>query len=252
MFSILRPNLRLTLAAAALTAGALAACGAVSASADNLGAFTCTDKSGGVAGARGTVTAIRFAHHDGYDRLVIGFATSNSMPEYRLTQQSSATFTQDASGRPVALDGSAGIRAVLRNSDIADGVPGDQKAGLPELREVANVGNFERVVSYGIGLKDAACFRVIELSSPTRLVIDVQTPADAPAAAAPTTTNQPAATATATVAPTQASQPVDLAATGHPVSTGQPAGMPIAPILLGLLAVTAGLTITGLWRFARK
>jgi len=107
-------------------------------------------------------------------------------------------------------------------------------------------------VSYGIGLKDAACFRVIELSSPTRLVIDVQTPADAPAAAAPTTTNQPAATATATVAPTQASQPVDLAATGHPVSTGQPAGMPIAPILLGLLAVTAGLTITGLWRFARK
>jgi len=108
MFSILRPNLRLTLAAAVLTAGALAAGGAVSASADNLGAFTCTDKSGGVAGARGTVTAIRFAHHDGYDRLVIGFATSNSMPEYRLTQQSSATFTQDASGRPVALDGSAG------------------------------------------------------------------------------------------------------------------------------------------------
>jgi len=28
--------------------------------------------------------------------------------------------------------------------------------------------------------------------------------------------------------------------------------MPIAPILLGLLAVTAGLTIAGLRRFARK
>jgi hypothetical protein len=250
MFSILRPNLRLTLAATALAAGALAAGGAVSASADSLGAFSCTDRSGGVAGARGTVSSIRFAHHDGYDRLVIGFATSNSMPEYRLTQQSSATFPRDASGLRVALDGSAGIRAVLRNSDIVDGVPGDQKAGLPELREVANVGNFERVVSYGIGLKDAACFRVIELGSPTRLVIDIQTAADAPAAAASSAANQPAATATAVT--TEASQPVDLAATGHPGTAGQPAGMPIVPILLGLLAVTAGLATAGLRRFARK
>jgi hypothetical protein len=243
MFSIPRPYRRLTLAAGALAAGALALSGAVSASADNLGAFTCTDKSGGVAGASGTVSSIRFAHHDGYDRLVIGFATSNSMPEYRLTQQGSAIFTQDASGRPVPLEGSAGIRAVLRNSDIVAGAPSDQKAGLPELREVANIGNFERVVSYGIGLEDAACFRTIELSSPTRLVIDIQTPASAPAS-----TSQ----AVATAAPTQASQPSDLAATGHTASAGQPAGMPIVPILLGLLVVTAGLTIFGLWRFARK
>jgi len=237
MFSMLRPNLRMLLAAAALTAGTMAVSGAVSASADDLGAFTCTDKAGGVAGARGTVTAIRFAHHDGYDRLVIGFSTSNTMPEYRLTQQASATFVQDASGRPVALEGSAGIRAVLRNTDIVDGAPSDQKPGLPELREVANIGDFERVVSYGIGLTDAACFRTIELTSPTRLVIDVQTPASAPATAA---------------VPTQAAQPSDLAVTGHPASAGQPAGMPIVPILLGLLAATAGLTIAGLWRFARK
>jgi len=251
MFSIQRPTLRLTLAAAAFAVAALAAGGAVSASADDLGPFTCTDKAGGVAGARGTVSSIRFAHHDGYDRLVIGFATSNTMPEYRLTQQSSATFSQDASGRSVALQGSAGIRAVLRNSDIVDGAPTDQKAGLPELREVANIGNFERVVSYGIGLNDAACFRVLELTSPTRLVIDVQTPANTPAATAPSSATQ----ATATVAPAvpaQSSQPVDLAATGHPASATKPAGMPIVPILLGLLAVMAGLTIAGLRRFARK
>jgi hypothetical protein len=170
------------------------------------------------------------------------------MPEYRLTQQNSATFTQDASGRPVTLEGSAGIRAVLRNSDIVAGAPGDQKAGLPELREVANIGNFERVVSYGIGLKDAACFRTIELTSPTRLVIDIETPASAPAATVPASSSQ----AVATAAPTQASQPSDLAATGDSASAGQPAGMPIVPILLGLLVVTAGLTIAGLRRFARK
>jgi hypothetical protein len=248
MAAILRPHLRLTLVAAALSTAAVLAAGAVSASADNLGAFTCATKAGGTSGARGTVTAIRVAHHDGYDRLVFGFATSNSMPEYRLTPQSSATFLQDASGRPVALQGTAGIRAVFQNSDIVAGAPSDQKPGLPEIREVANIGNFERVVSYGIGLKDAACYRVIELSSPTRLVIDVQTPADA-ASTTVGTTNQAAA---ANAAPSQASQPVDLAATGHTAASGQPAGMPIAAILLALLVVAAGLTIAGLRRFARK
>jgi hypothetical protein len=248
MFSIPEYDRRLRFVVAALAASAMAVGAAISASADDLGAYTCTDKAGGVTGSSGTVSSVRFAHHDGYDRLVIGFATSNSMPEFRLTQQNSATFTQDASGRPVTLEGSAGIRAVLRNSDIVAGAPGDQKAGLPELREVANIGNFERVVSYGIGLKDAACFRVIELSSPTRLVIDIQAPASAPAA----TTTAASSQAAATAAPTQASQPSDLAATGHPATAGQPAGMPIVPILLGLLVVTAGLTIAGLRRFARK
>jgi len=247
MSAILRPHLRLTLVAAAIGTAAAVVAGAVSASADNLGAFTCATKAGGTSGARGTVTAIRVAHHDGYDRLVFGFATSNLMPEYRLTPQSSATFLQDASGRPVALQGTAGIRAVFQNSDIVAGAPSDQKPGLPEIREVANIGNFERVVSYGIGLKDAACYRVIELSSPTRLVIDVQTPSDA-AATTVVTTNE----AAAANAPSQASQPVDLAATGHTAAAGQPAGMPIAAILLALLAVAAGLTIAGLRRFARK
>ena len=176
MFSIARPQRRLKLAAfatLAAAAGALVLSGAIQASAEDLGPFTCSNRAGGVAGASGTVSAIRIAHHDGYDRLVIGFAFSNSMPQYQLTRQASSTFVRDASGQPVALEGSAGIRAVLQNSDIVSGLASDFKPRLPEIREVANIGDFERVVSYGIGLKTAACFRVLELSGPTRLVIDV-------------------------------------------------------------------------------
>ena len=244
MFALHRSNLALKLATLSVAAGAAAISGVIQASAQDLPAFTCTNKAGGVSAASGTVTDIRFAHHDGYDRLVIGFATANSMPQYQLTRQSSATFARDASGQPVTLEGSAGIRAVLQNSDVTNGVLTDAKPRLPEIREIANIGNFERVVSYGVGLKTAACFRVLELSGPTRLVIDVQTPPD-PASAAPAGTTQPAPSMAAAL-------PSDLAATGHPASAGQPAGMPIAPILLGLLAVTAGLTIAGLRRFARK
>ena len=247
MFALHRPRFALRLATLTVVAGAAAIGCVIQTSAQDLPAFTCTDKSGGAASAAGTVTGIRIAHHDGYDRLVIDFSSgTTAVPQYDLTRQNSSTFVRDASGQPVTLEGSAGIRAVLRNSDIASGVPSDLKPRLPQIREVANIGNFERVVSYGVGLKTAACFRVLELSGPTRLVIDVQTPPDAVASVSPAATAQPSSVAAPSVIPS------DLAATGHPASTGQPAGMPIAPILLGLLAVTAGLTIAGLRHFARK
>ena len=247
MFALHRPRFALRLATLTVVAGAAAIGGVIQTSAQDLPAFTCTDKSGGAASAAGTVTGIRIAHHDGYDRLVIDFSSgTTAVPQYDLTRQNSSTVVRDASGQSVTLEGSAGIRAVVRNSDIASGVPSDLNPRLPEIREIANIGNFERVVSYGVGLKTAACFRVLELSGPTRLVIDVQTPPDAVASVSPAATAQPSSVAAPSVIPS------DLAATGHPASTGQPAGMPIAPILLGLLAVTAGLTIAGLRRFARK
>jgi hypothetical protein len=253
MFSSFRPRIRLTIGAVALAAGAITLTGALQASADDLGPFTCTNKSGGVANAPGTVTAIRVAHHDGYDRLVFDFGSSASgaVPQYELTRQSSATFIRDASGQPVTLEGSAGIRTVLRDSDIAGGVASDLKPRLPEIREVANIGNFERVVSYGFGLKDAACFRALELSGPTRLVIDVQTPADAPAVITAPSTPAAPASASPSTATSQPATPSDLAATGHPAQPAQPANAVIA-LILGLLVVTAVLTIAGLRRFARK
>jgi hypothetical protein len=230
--------------AAALTAATIAFMAALPAAAGDLGPFTCTDRSGGVAGKAATVTAIRIAHHDGYDRLVIGFATSNTVPQYQLTQQAASHFVRDASGQPVTLDGSAGIRAVIRNADITPGAPSDLKPELPAIREVAQLGNFERVVSYGVGLATPACFRVLELSGPTRLVIDVQTAADAPAAAA--------ATAGPSTTTSQPATPSDLAATGHPAQPAQPTTFPIIPLVLGLLGLTAGLTIAGIRRVARK
>ena len=105
MFSSLRRHVRVTLGALALTAGAVTLTGILPASADSLGAFTCADMAGGVAGAAGTVYDVRVAHHDGYDRLVIGFPTTNSMPQYQLNRQTTAHFVRDASGQPVTLSG---------------------------------------------------------------------------------------------------------------------------------------------------
>ena len=250
MFAFHRLGFRL--AALTLATGAVAITGVAQASAQDLPAFTCTDKSGGTGSAAGTVYDIRVAHHNGYDRLVIGFPTANAMPEYQLNRQTTAHFVRDASGQPVTLQGSAGIRLVLRNSDIASGSPSDLKPNLPEIREVAQIGNFERVVSYGIGLATPACVRVLELSGPTRLVIDVQTPADAAAATAAPASAAPSATTGPSTATSQPATAADLAATGHPANPAQPATFPMIVPILGLLAVTGGLTIAGLRRFARK
>src|SRR3984893_16830788 len=99
MFAIHRSGLRL--AVLALAASAAAITGLLEASAQDLPAFTCTDKSGGAASAAGTVSDVRVAHHNGYDRLVFGFATASAMPQYQLNRQATAHFVRDARGHPV-------------------------------------------------------------------------------------------------------------------------------------------------------
>ena len=47
--------------------------------------------------------------------------------------------------------------------------------GLTAVKEVAQIGDFEAVVSYGIGVDRKQPIKVSTLSSPSRLVIDVTT-----------------------------------------------------------------------------
>lgn len=147
--------------------------------------FICTDRSGGSAGLSAQLTSIRTAPHDGYDRVVFEFGGAG-IPSYDLTRQDSATFTRDASGQSVTLDGAAGLKLVFRDADAASGVGTDLKPALKGLREIAQVGSFERVLSYGIGISSSQCVRVLELSGPPRLVVDVATTASASTTAAPT------------------------------------------------------------------
>ena len=146
--------------------------------------FLCTDRSGGTTGASSQLNSIRIAPHDGYDRIVFDF--SGQIPSYDLSRQDSATFVRDASGQPVTLDGSVGIKLVFRDADVASAVPLDQKPALTSIKEITQIGNVERVLSYGIGLAATQCVRVLELGGPSRLVVDVATTTSASTTAAPT------------------------------------------------------------------
>jgi len=156
--------------------------------------FLCQDQSGGSSGVTATLTNIRPGSHagDGYDRVVFDF--NGGIPSWDLTRQESPTFTHDASGQPVTLDGSAGLKLVLRLADVAGGVASDLTPRFTSIREVAQLGNFEHQLTYGIGLSSSQCVRVLQLSN-SRLVVDVATTGSASTTAAPTPLpTQPAAT----------------------------------------------------------
>ena len=156
--------------------------------------FSCLPKSGGAVGQSSTLTTVRAAGHSGYDRVVFDF--SGPMPSYDVVGQESSTFLNDASGQPVTLDGTAGVKVILRATDAA--TTQDSQPGLTSVRQIAQIGNFEHQLSYGIGLASSTCFRVLELSNPNRLVIDFDTshPSATPSLAptpAPTSPTSPAA-----------------------------------------------------------
>jgi hypothetical protein len=128
------------------------------------------------------LTHVRVAHQAGFDRIVFEFApqagATAHLPAYTVSRQASAKFVKDPSGQPVTMRGSAGLRIVFHGASGATSYSEsrDQTPNLPVVQEVEQLGDFEAVLSWGAGLSRASCLRTLELSNPTRLVIDVQTP----------------------------------------------------------------------------
>jgi hypothetical protein len=250
---IARKTTRKLLTAFALGSGAAALAAAPATVFAQDAGYSCSDRSGGGANViQARLTDVRFAHHDGYDRIVFEFANAPKLPSYKLTQQG-PTFITDPKGERRTLEGTAGLRTLFFSTDWTNGVPlNDAKPELPVIREVANVGNFEGYTSYGTGLSSRACFRTLELTAPTRLVIDFQAPRDQPASSASSSGNIAAA---ASSDPSAASDPSALAADpGALAQTGHPAVKHAAPASdyrgLVLAALGALLVVLGGVRLA--
>jgi hypothetical protein len=135
---------------------------------------------GTVAGATGQarVLDVSAASHegDGFDRFVIHLSAVPA--SYRVIPQGTPDFFEDASGRPVTLMGTAGVHVTLQGvagTPVYAG-PSDLRPGLAQLREARQLGSFEGVVNWGLGLTKNGCVRVIAptAAAPT-LVVDIAT-----------------------------------------------------------------------------
>jgi hypothetical protein len=130
----------------------------------------------------GLLQDIRAARHAGYDRLVFEFGGSTP-PAHRIRYVGAVH--ADPSDRPVPLLGRAFLQVTVQDAtlDTAPREPDPSKARrytgprritprLPLLREVAVAGDFEGVVTFGVGLDHPAGITISTLTTPARLVID--------------------------------------------------------------------------------
>jgi hypothetical protein len=127
--------------------------------------------------ANATLVAIRAAHHPEatpkYDRVVFEFG--DPIPLLRIEYVDE--LIGDGSGLPVPVAGQAilCVQFMAARAHDDDGqitAPDRMKLKLPLVKEIVCSGDFEAVVTYGIGLVRKAETRILTLSDAQRLVID--------------------------------------------------------------------------------
>ncbi|MBC6449319.1 AMIN-like domain-containing (lipo)protein [Actinokineospora xionganensis] len=125
-----------------------------------------------------SLTGIRVGRHDTFDRVVLDFTG----PAPTATYEAADELFADASGEIDWLTGATFVQlraqpAAAHNDAGAPTYTGPRKFRTRELANVMAVslnGDFEGIVSVGLGLRRAASVNVFSLTSPTRLVVDVQ------------------------------------------------------------------------------
>jgi hypothetical protein len=136
--------------------------------------FTTGSVSGGSSTAIVTVITVRDGAHPGYDRFVIEF--SGAVPSYAVTPQPNSQFTLTPKGGTVMLEGTTGVLITVQHINwTAYAGPTSLRPEFTYLREARMIQNFEGVQQWGLGVAGIVAVRVLTLTSPARLVVDVTT-----------------------------------------------------------------------------
>ena len=167
---MVRRRLTVLLSALLLGAGLVGAAPAAVAG----GGFGTGVVTGGTARSHAQIVAVRMARHLHFDRFVIE-VNGRRVPRFRVEPRSSSIFRLDPSDKRVDLLGTAGVRIVLHGATGQGSYrgPTDFRPRFPQLREARRLGDFEAVTTWGLGLRHAGTVRVLVLTAPARLVVDV-------------------------------------------------------------------------------
>jgi hypothetical protein len=136
--------------------------------------FTTAPKSSTGSGGQAELFAVAAGCHPTFDRFVIRARLAKPGYDVRYVTK----IVADPSGLPVSLLGTKQIHVVVRparghTSAGTNLLPSVVTPLCPNLRQVKKAGDFEGIVSFGLGLRHKTGFRVFRLSGPTRIVIDV-------------------------------------------------------------------------------
>jgi hypothetical protein len=126
-----------------------------------------------------SIASVRAGAGNGYDRFVIDFGNSslNDLQRYDVIPQGTPTFTTDPKGDQVTLQGSRGVQINVRGISNWMSLPGPTglQPGMSAIKEARMTGDFEGYVHWSLGVDGPGFVRVMTLTNPARLVVDVQT-----------------------------------------------------------------------------
>jgi len=116
------------------------------------------------------VTAEAGPNPPGYDRVVFEFS-GDSVPGYRV-RYTTGPVQRCGSGDPVAV---AGTGRLLVRFEPAEAHEAQRHStpGLPAVRELTLICDFEGQVEWVLGIAAPSLYRVSELGAPARVVLDV-------------------------------------------------------------------------------
>ena len=122
------------------------------------------------------VVNLRVGQHPTYDRVVVDFRGKLAGYDVRYVK----ALYYDGTGDEVPLKGARFIQIRITPAVAHDAAghsvyvgPTLQQYQMPMLRGAAFIGDFEGDVTFGLALSHLDTFRVLEVTDPSRLVIDV-------------------------------------------------------------------------------
>lgn len=127
---------------------------------------------------------VRVGRNTGFERIVFEFA-GDGHPGYRI-RWVDGPITEDASGEVVDVAGPAHLEMIMEPASGIDMTDGSVVYTGPDrltvdgrtdlIQDLVRTGDFEAVLTWVAGATHKTPFRVLSLSSPARLVVDLQTP----------------------------------------------------------------------------
>ena len=127
---------------------------------------------------RAQITDVRVGTHADYDRVTFEFASG--IPQ-TVVRGVIGPFYADPSALPLDVAGTAFLEVSLNGGTkvTPDGAvtyagPTDFEPGFDQLIQLVQGGDFEALSTWYLGLDPGGCYRVFTLTSPSRLVIDIE------------------------------------------------------------------------------
>jgi hypothetical protein len=121
----------------------------------------------------------------GVDRVTFSFGTpsgNSSSPTGEL-RPVAPPFSEAGSGAPVTIAGDRFVSIVFRGMTVSDDAgnavyagPMDLKPIAPAIQELRLLDNFEGHLGWVAGIRGPGCVRVTRLTSPDRILVEVQQP----------------------------------------------------------------------------